>query len=70
MGEAGAMPSPWIAVGLCSAVALIVAIVLLAFVLRRRRFQGKYAVHENERRHGANGGNLYDEAQFGEYVRT
>jgi hypothetical protein len=49
---------------------LFVVTVLAAVALHRRRHSGRYPVHEKERLHGANGGNLYDEAPFGEYVRT
>ena len=54
---------------ICSVVGLLFCCVVLIHVIRRRRHQGKYPVHEKEKRHGANGGNLYEEAQFGEYVR-
>jgi len=48
---------------------LIVGIVI--WTLHRRRHSGRYPVHEKEQLHGASAGvNLYDEAPFGEYVRT
>jgi hypothetical protein len=63
------MPSPKLIGCFFVAVLLLTGCVALAYVVRRRRHQGKYPVQEKERLHGANGGSLYDEAQFGEYVR-
>jgi len=54
---------------LCGVCGLLSCCIILVCVVSRRRHQGKYPVHEKEKRHGASGGNLYDEAQFGEYVR-
>ena len=53
---------------LCGLLVVVVSVMLACYV-NRRRHEGKYGVEEKERRHGASGANLYEEAQFGEYVR-
>jgi len=60
-----------VGVSLTCLLLLLLIACLVTWTLHRRRHSGRYSVQEKEKLHGASAGvNLYDEAPFGEYVRT